>query len=46
MAKSEIARRKSVYVVVEPVKNPNNNFVGKSFIGKCNFQGKKGNKLN
>ena len=27
----------SVYVVVEPVKNPNNNYVGKSFIGRCKF---------
>ena len=36
----------SVYVVVEPVKNPNSNFVGKSFIGRCNFpKGRSGKQL-
>ena len=36
----------SVYVVVEPVKNPNNNFVGKSFIGKCRFpKGRQGKQI-
>ena len=36
----------SVYVVVEPVKDPNNNFVGKSFVGRCNFpSGRKGKQI-
>ena len=36
----------SVYVVVEPVKDPNSNFVGKSFVGRCNFpKGRKGKQI-